>query len=319
MTPLNHPIKAILLAGTAMALAVVGVAVAQERWYPSPYGAGDTLGAVNNLSPQGVRRAAALVRQGKVYSLAIPTGPDSPAYGDRRYTVEIVPAPGGDTTPNGTGRVTAHDERVVTSMGIGTQLDGLGHLGIDHHYYNGLTGAELNTPQGFKKLDLSNVPPIVTRGVVIDMARHFGVPMLKAGQAYNRADIEAAAKAQRVTIRKGDVVLFHTGWMKTIDTDKPLYNRSEPGLGEEGANWLAGLGVVAIGSDTIALEPLPPVDPARIFIVHQTLLAKRGVHILENINTAPLVADGVKEFLFVLGQPRFVGTVQVVVNPIAIR
>jgi hypothetical protein len=53
--------------------------------------------------------------------------------------------------------------------------------------------------------------------------------------------------------------------------------------------------------------------------VHQTLLAKKGVHILENINTAPLVADGVKEFLFVLGAPKFVGTVQVVVNPIAIR
>jgi len=59
--------------------------------------------------------------------------------------------------------------------------------------------------------------------------------------------------------------------------------------------------------------------PSRPFIVHQTLLAKKGVHILENVNTAPLIADRVKEFLFVLGPPKFVGTVQVVVNPIAIR
>ena len=319
MNLFKRPKSRVLLAGAAAAVVLVGAAVAQERWYPSPYGAGDTLGAVNNLSPQGVKRAAALVRQGKVYSLAIPTGPDSPVYGNRRYTVAISPAPGGNTTPNGTGRVTSHDERVTTSMGIGTQLDGLGHLGIDHHYYNGLTGAELNTPQGFKKLELSNVPPIVTRGVVIDMARHFGVPIMKAGQAFNRAEIQAAARAQKVTIRKGDVVLFHTGWMKTIETDKALYNRSEPGLGEDGAIWLADQGVVAVGADNIALEVLPPVTPGRSFIVHQTLLAKKGVHILENINTAPLVADGVKEFLFVLGQPRFVGTVQVVVNPIAIR
>jgi kynurenine formamidase len=319
MPPFRLTVRAVLLAGAATALVLVGAAIAQERWYPSRYGPADTLGAVNNLSPDGVRRAASLVRQGKVYSLAIPTGPDSPAYDNRRYVVEISPPPGGDTTPNRTGRVTSHDERVTTSMGIGTQLDGLGHLGIDHHYYNGLTGAELNTPQGFKKLDLANMPPIVTRGVVIDMAKHLGVPMLRAGQVFNRSEIEAAAKAQKITIRKGDVVLFHTGWMKTMDTDKALYNQSEPGLGEGGAVWLADLGVVAIGADTIALEPLPPVDPARIFIVHQTLLAKKGVHILENINTAPLVADGVKEFLFVLGQPRFVGTVQVVVNPIAIR
>jgi hypothetical protein len=49
------------------------------------------------------------------------------------------------------------------------------------------------------------------------------------------------------------------------------------------------------------------------------LLAKKGVYILEGISTAPLIADGVREFMFVLGQPRFVGTVQVVVNPIAIN
>lgn len=308
-----------VLLGLAAAAGLASAAQAQEPWYPSKYGPDDTLGALNNLSPEGVKRAVALVKRGKVYSLAVPTGPDSPAYGSRRYQVEIIPPPGGDTTPNGTGRITSHDERITTSMGIGTQLDGLGHLGIDHRYYNGLTGAQVNTREGFKHLELSKIPPIVTRGVVIDMARHFGKPMLEAGQAFDTADIRAAMKAQGIRIGKGDVVLFHTGWMALAATDKPRYSRTEPGLGEAGARWLADQGVVAIGADTIALEPLPPVDRARPFIVHQTLLAKKGVHILENINTAPLVADGVKEFLFVLGAPKFVGTVQVVVNPIAIR
>lgn len=266
-----------------------------------------------------MRAAAGLVTQGKVYSLAVPTGPDTPAYGARSYSVEIIPNPPGDSRPDGSQRVTSHDERVVTSMGIGTQIDGLGHLGVDHHYYNGLTGAELRGPQGFRKLDLSNLPPIVTRGVVIDMARHLGKPMLQVGDVFNRKEIEAALRQQGLRLRKGDVVLFHTGWMKMADTDKRLFATSEPGLGEDGAQYLADLGVVAVGSDTIALEALPSVDPNRRFIVHQTLLAKNGVYILESINTAPLVADGVKEFLFVLGQPRFVGTVQMVINPIAIR
>lgn len=301
-----------------LAALVAGPASAQEAWYPSKYGADDTLGALNNLSPEGVRRAVGLVKTGKVYSLAIPTGPDSPAFGDRKYTAEIIPGPGARVDPQLANRITAHDEKVTTSMGIGTQLDGLGHLGIDHRYYNGLTAEQVNTPQGFRKLELSAIPPIVTRGVMIDMEKHLGKP-LSAGQAFNRADIEAAMKAQGITVGKGDVVLFHTGWMRKADTDRAAYNATEPGLGEEGALWLADLGVVAIGADTIALEPLPAVVADRPFVVHQALLAKRGVHILENVVTAALVADGVKEFLFVLGAPRFVGTVQVVVNPIAIR
>lgn len=307
----------------ALSATLSGAALAQERpdaWWPSKYGATDTLGALNNLSREGTKRAAGLVRTGKVYSLAVPTGPDSPAYGDRRYRAEIVPPPGGDTRSNGSRRVTSHDERVTTSMGIGTQMDGLGHLGIDHRYYNGLTGAELNTPSGFKTLDLSGLPPIATRGVLIDMARHMGVKSLKPGQVFNRAEIEAAMRAQRVTIGKGDVVLFHTGWMDAMMTrDKAAYARTAPGIGEDGARWLADQGVVAIGADTLALEVIPFADPAKQFIVHQTLLAEKGVHILENIRTGELAADRAGSFLFVLGQPRFVGTVQVVVHPVAIR
>lgn len=312
-------LKQAAVAAAAIGMLDAGAAFADERWYPSKYGESDLRGAVNNLSPEGVKRAAALVKTGKVYALGIPTGPDSPVYGDRKYAAEILQTPPAGQPPAGANKVTAHDEKVTTSMGIGTQMDGFGHLGIDHRYYNGLKGEDLRGPKGFTKLDLADVPPIVTRGVLIDMARHFGKPMLEAGTAFNRPEIEAAAKAQGVTIGKGDVVLFHTGWMKMLATDKAKFQSEEPGLGVEGAKWLADQGVVAIGADTIALEHIPFADPARAFEVHQTLLAKKGVHILENINTAPLAADGVKEFLFVLGQPRFQGTVQVVINPIAIH
>ncbi|MBL8770893.1 MAG: cyclase family protein [Phenylobacterium sp.] len=306
-------------AAAAVWLAAAGAAQAQDAWHPSPYGKDDLRGAVNNLSAEGVKRAAALVRTGKVYALGVPTGPDSPAYGDRKYSAEIIQTPPPGQPPIGPNKVTAHDEKVTTSMGIGTQMDGFGHLGIDNRYYNGLKGEDLRTPKGFSRLDLADVPPIVTRGVLIDMTRHFGKPMLDGGQVITRADVQAALKAQKLTIGKGDVVLFHTGWMKVMETDKARFLATEPGIGEEAAVWLADQGVVAIGADTVALEHIPFADPDRQWVVHQTLLAKKGVHVLENINTAPLAADGVGEFLFVLGQPRFVGTVQVVINPIAIR
>ena len=308
-----------MIRAAALAAVLLSVAPLSAQAQPSPWGASDTLGALNHLSPEGVRKAVGLVKTGKVYSLAIPTSADAPAYGDRKYAVEISPPPGRPTPPAAANKVTAHDEKVTTSMGIGTQMDGFGHLGIDHTYYNGLKGEDLNKPGGFTKLDFADRPPIVTRGVLIDMARHFGKPRLEAGQAFGRKDVEAAMKAQGVKVGKGDVVLFHTGWMQMLKTDKALYSRSEPGVSEDAAAWLADQGVVAIGADTIALEPLPPVDPQRPFVVHQLLLAKRGVHVLENIRTDELVADRAKEFLIVLAQPRFAGTVQVVVNPVAIR
>lgn len=299
----------------AIAQTVEQPAPHREIWWDSPWGEADRLGNVNNLSAEGVKKAADLVKTGKVYALGIPTAPESAAYGTRKYFVERTPGPDADFTSNGSQRVTAFDERIVSSMGIGTQIDGFGHLGVDHHYYNGVTGKEVASTRALQTAD---IPPIVTRGVLIDMARHFGKPFLEVGDTFNRAEIEAAMKAQGVSIGKGDVVLFHTGWMAAkMDSEKDLYRSAEPGLGEDGANFLADLGVVAIGADTVALEALPS-PPGKLFIVHQTLLAKRGVHVLETIDTNQLQADGVKQFLFVLGIPRFVGTVQMVINPVAI-
>jgi kynurenine formamidase len=114
-------------------------------------------------------------------------------------------------------------------------------------------------------------------------------------------------------------VLFHTGWMAMAKTDPKQFIAVQPGLGKDGAEYLASLGVVMIGADTAALEAIPFENPAHPFAVHLTLLAKNGVHVLENINTAELAKDGATEFLFVLGQPRFQGTVQAVVNPVAVR
>jgi kynurenine formamidase len=159
----------------------------------------------------------------------------------------------------------------------------------------------------------------VTRGVLLDMAALRGVETVPEGTAYNRAEIDAAAKRQGTEIRKGDVVIFHSGWHAVREKDPDRWWQMHPGPGVAGAQYLADLGVVAVGADSTAVEVLPSENEARPFEVHQVLLAKNGVYILENMWTNELAADGVHEFLFVLGQPKFVGAVQMVVNPIAIR
>jgi kynurenine formamidase len=302
-----------------LCLLLGAAAVQAEDWYPSRYGAGDTLGAINLLSPGKVLEASRLVTTGKTYSLGVETGPDSPAYGPRKFIMTVLPHSDGTGTPLGSSRATGNDDLMVTFMGIGSQIDGLGHMGIDHVYYNGNRAQDFVATTGLTKLGTHALPPIVTRGVLLDMARHYDTVMLAKGTAFNRKEIEAAATAQGVEIGEGDVVLFHTGWMNLMGKDNERLMAGEPGLGLEGARYLAGLGVVAIGADTWGLEAVPAEDPTQVFPVHPELLAKNGVYILENMDTRALAADQAWEFLFVLGQPKFVGAVQAVINPVAIR
>ena len=204
-------------------------------------------------------------------------------------------------------------------LGVGSQIDGLGHMGLNHVYYNGHRAADFVAPTGLTKLSIDKLPPIVTRGVLIDMARFFGKKMLSAGTVFNRSEIVAQAETQGVSIGKGDVVLFHTGWQTLAGQDNTRFMSGQPGLGVEGAEYLASLGVVAVGADTWGLEVVPFEDDSMQFPVHPILLAKNGVYILENMNVGPLASDEAWEFLFVLGQARFEGAVQGIINPVAIR
>jgi len=307
-----------MLAVTAAVLSA-GAALAADDWYPSKYGAKDTIGAANNLSPEAAVAAAKLVKLGKVYSLGLVTGPDSPAYPPRTYQIVVTQSNDGTGATGGANLATGNDDILMTYMGIGSQLDGLGHLGINHRYYNGAHAKDFVAPTGLKKFGTDTVPPIATRGVLLDMAKLLKTKQLPAGRAFNTKEIEAAEKAAGVTIGKGDVVIFHTGWLAMADKDKAKFMGGEPGLGKEGAAMLAARGVVAVGADTWGVEAVPFEDTNEAFPVHQILLAKNGVYILEGMNTAALAADGATEFLFVLGQPKFKGAVQAVINPVAIR
>ncbi len=310
---LATPLACLLL--LILQLAVLQPAAAEDSaWHPSRFGADDTLGAINLLSPEKVLEAVKLVKHGKTYSLGIATGSDTPTMPHRRFDLTVVQHPGNAENTD-SERLTANDDLFSGWMGTGSQIDGLGHVGYANRYYNGLKGDDFITVTGLTQLSIDKLPPIVTRGVLLDMARHFGMAMLPKGKAFNRKDIKAAAKAQGVAIREGDVVLFHTGWINLIGKDNTLYQSGEPGIDADGAEYLAGLGVVAIGSDTWALEVYPPKGAH----VHPMLLAKYGVYILENMDTRELAKDRAHEFLFVLGQPKFKGAVQSIINPIAIR
>ncbi len=286
-------------------------------WPQSPHGADDRLGAANYLSAEKTVAAAGIVTRGETFALGMVTGRDTPAYGPREYDVTVLQLSDGTGVGLGENKATGNDDIVRTFVGIGSQIDGLGHMGIDHYYYNGLHASQFVRTDGLTTYSTHDIPPMATRGILLDMTKLFGAAPVPDGTAFNRAEIEQAASAAGVTIARGDVVIFHTGKMAAADPGE-LY-QAAPGLGVEGAEYLASRGVVAAGSDTWALEVMPFEDPARPFEVHQTLLARHGVYILENMRTAPLAADGDGAFFFVLGVPRLKGTVQAIINPVAIR
>jgi kynurenine formamidase len=309
--------NAIVLCCSAALLSAVGTANAQD-WTKSKWGPEDEIGAANYMTPELVLKAASLVKTGKTYALGIPVDSKTPAYPPRSFKITIV-QPGQAGSPGiGPNKATYNDDIIDTWVGIGSQIDGLGHLGVEHVYYNGNKLADFADPTGLKKLGIEKVPPMVTRGVLLDMAAYYNTDIVKEGTAFNVKEIDEAAKKQGLEIRQGDVVIFHTGWLGLIGKDDKRYGAGEPGVGVEGAKYLTSKGVVAVGADTWAVEAIP-FESKNVFEVHQILLAMNGTYILENMDTAALAADKGYEFLFVLGQPRWRGGVQSMINPIAIR
>lgn len=286
----------------------------------SKFGPDDQIGNMHYVTPEKTLAATKLVTKGKSYRLAIETNKDTPAYPPRTFAVTIV-QPGQNAGASlGPTKTTYNDDQINGWAGIGTQIDGLGHIGIDNLYFNCNKSNDFAATDGLKKLGVEHIPAVATRGVVLDMAGYFKTDIVKEGTAFNRADIEGAMKRQGVqSIEKGDVVLFYTGWLKLLGKDNKRFGSVAPGLGRDGARYLASLGVAMIGSDTWSFEAVPFEPGAGVFEVHQILIPMNGIHILENINTEELVKDQAWEFLFTLGPARITGGVQAIINPIAIK
>jgi kynurenine formamidase len=286
----------------------------------SHFGPKDQIGNLNYVTPAKTLAASKLITKGKAYRLGIETNRNVPAYPPRTFSITVVQPGQAQGATLGPTKTTYNDDIINGWVGIGSQIDGLGHLGIDNVYYNCNKAADFAKVDGLTKLGIETVPAIATRAIVLDMVGISGADPVKEGTAFNRAQIEAAMKKQGIkAIDKGDVVLFYTGWTKLIGKEDKRYVSVESGLGVEGARYLASLGVAMVGADNWALEVLPGEPNTGAFEVHQILLAQNGIYILENMNTEELVKDKAWEVFFTLGPARITGAVQAIINPIAIK
>lgn len=304
----------------ACAAALAAGAATAEDWTKSKWGPDDQAGASNHMTPAKAMQAIGLIKTGTIMSIGRTYEAGMPLFGARVFGLRGTSGLAGG--PLGANNVIWMDDFIATEIGqVGTQFDGLSHIGIGgpegNRFYNGKTADEVVGPAGVKNLGIEHVKPFFTRGIVIDMVGLRGAPM-DAGQEISVADIEAALAKQGIAgPGEGDVVLFNTGWARHWMVDNATYNSGCPGIGLEAAAWLIARGVAVVGADTWPVEVIPNPDPNAAFPVHQEFIAKNGIFIHENVATERLVAAGVSEFAYIYSPSPIKGATGSIGAPLA--
>jgi kynurenine formamidase len=185
--------------------------------------------------------------------------------------------------------------------------------------YGDHAASEVVGDRGLAKLGAEHLPPIITRGLCMDLSGLDGAAHLEAGRPITADDLARWCDATNLAPRDGDVVLIHTGWGRYFMADNARYLAGEPGLDTGAARWLTERGVVAIGADNMAVEVLPGTDHPRIMMpVHQHCLVEAGVYLIENLFLDELVGLGVGAFCFVGVPPKFRGATGAPLRPLAL-
>jgi kynurenine formamidase len=282
---------------------------ALDVWWPSPFGATDQLGMLNHITDAKRVEALSLIREGRLYDLGHVLDETIPVFPGRFFRQTLVTTAHHANDDGGVGGndVNWVTEQVSATMQLGTHLDSLAHLQISDRGYNGWTVGELADVAGVKRLGAETIPQIVTRGWLVDVS----------ARAPGPGDVIGLDDVAGVFPTAGDAVFFHTGWSANWG-DPDAYVAGEPGPGYEVAEWLVEHGVALTGCDTWSYGPVPAEDPDRPFEVPQMLNVRHGVFVVENLDTAALAADGVREFALVLTHPKLRGATGAWTSPIAL-
>ena len=312
----------VLLASAAPALAQTDCSkVPVSAWGPN-----DQTGATNRVTPAVTKAAAAEIQEGKVIPLSYPLVDGVPLFGSR-FTKTILTAttlaPGAALGEN---QLTYMEDTWLGQSHVGTHLDGLGHIGRADCYYNRTAMGKYINQNNMTRLGLEHLKSFATRGVLVDMVKVFKAAgklksnpackkeCLDGGTVITSADLQAGLKMYNVTLREGDILIIHTGWgniFEQFPAQNATYNKSEPGIGHDAAKWIVQQKVVAVGSDSWAVEVIPGENAKEAFAIHQTLITDNGIHIIENVRTDLMAEEASRTnratFFFNMTVPRAVG------------
>jgi kynurenine formamidase len=305
---------------------VLGYVKTLSNW--GRWGAEDELGTINLITPAKRAAAARLVRDGVAVT------------GARPVVTDITP----DTTfqfmrfmvDSGEGRDTAPPERVRARRGAGefigmvfhgytvTHIDTPAHFFWEGKIYNGRSCNLITSREGamVEAVELLH-DGVVSRGVLLDVARTRGVPWLGPGEGVMPEDLEAAERAAGVRVEPGDILVVRTGYYARRLAEGPVnpLQAGSPGPHAALLPWLKERGVAVWGSDTHN-DVTPTSYPAMGSPFHIGALVGLGLWLIDNMNLEDIAgacADrGRWEFLLTLAPLRLRNVTGSPLNPIAL-
>lgn len=281
----------------------------------------DFIGSLSSITTGKILSSASLVKLGKVVSLSQEYSSEMPqiwfhgpffsyTYRDVEYSLRKF-----SEFKNRLGSTVC---RYELSDHSGTHVDGLNHASRDHEIYGGHDIRDISAETGTTKLGIETMPPVFTRGLLIDIPRIFGVDMLEPGYEITVKDVERFISEENISLEPGDGVFFHTGYGKLWARNNEKYLGESPGPGMEVARWMVEHGVSITGADNSPYEVTNSGNSDLLFPCHQILIKDGGMHLVENMKLDELSADRVSEFLFVCSPLKLKGGAGSPISPVGV-
>lgn len=307
---------------------ILAISQSKEEVGISPWGKTDEIGTLNMMTDASKLAVLSRVKSGKTYDLSVEYFVGMPSFhalGDPAYQFWLTHTPRGTVVddPNGLGRamnekVSYTGDAISMYTHMGTHIDALNHFGLNGKIWNGFSADEHLGDKGWKKTGAETIPPIIARGILIDIPASKNTENLPANYRINAADLQAALRQQKVRLQKGDVVLIRTGQAKHYE-DAHKFLDQYPGINLEAVKWLIeDQQVMLLGADNLSFEAFPPERSDNWVPVHTYLLAEKGVMFIEQMFLEDLAKDKIYEFAFIAASLKLRGASAAPMRPIAL-
>jgi kynurenine formamidase len=292
------------------------------------WGAADQRGTINHITPEALKRGAAAVTQGKLFSLGLNFDRNGPQTNERRFNPQLYVTELHRPIDPDRPSACYTDDVISMPLQAATQWDALGHVHYDGELYNGCKACDVLTPAGTRHGGVEHLaqPGIMSRGVLLDIARLNGVDRLPLDHAVTVDELNAACARQGIDPAPGDIVLVRTGHITrfTRDRDRPAFHGPQPGVASPVAEWLHDRSVAAICADNPAVEQVPLGGwPDMPLPFHMLAIRDMGMPLGEMFDLEALAqdcaADGRYEFLLSAPPLAVTGAVGSPVNPLALK
>ena len=261
-----------------------------------------------------VRSGVTTFDLGRLLTVGMPQSPNHPAYW------HALPRRHGDKVRDDGG--SAANDLISMGTHVGTHIDALAHVSHEGKLFGGRDARAACVAGRYPDLGVHTIAPMVRRGVLLDVPAVLSLERCDAGMEITPDHLERAERRQGTAVATGDVVLVRSGWGQHFDAgDSEVFlgkDSGVPGVGADGARWLAQRGVHAAGADTIAFERLAPRAGHSLLPAHRILLVEHGIYIIETLSLEELAAAAIHEFVFVLAALPLFGATGSPVRPLAL-